>query len=69
MRTFVVRVFVPAEANGVPLCGIVEHVGTGRAEQFHGSHGLVDAVLDELARDAEPANESQEEPPGGRRRD
>jgi hypothetical protein len=65
MRTYVVRVFVPADASGVPLCGIVEHVGTGRAEPFHGSGGLIDAVLRDLGNDVEPGSESREEPPRG----
>jgi hypothetical protein len=34
VETFVVRVFVPADADGLLFCGVVEHAGTGSAESF-----------------------------------
>ena len=62
MRTFVVRVFVPAAAERLPLTGIVESVGTGRALAFQGPGALVDALLAELelTRPGEDAREEEE---------
>jgi hypothetical protein len=45
METFVVRIFVPnPDGQAVPLCGIVEHVSSGRAEAFQGIHDLASLV-------------------------
>ena len=50
METFVVRVFIPADAGDVSFCGVVEHVGTGRTEPFQGTRALICFVFGELAR-------------------
>ena len=63
METFVVRVFVPAEAGSVPFCGVVEVSSSGRAESFRSAHDLIQIVLHELelgrtaAEPAEPEGE------------
>jgi len=43
-----VRVCVPAGDAELELTGVVEHSGSGRSEHFHGSEGLVGAVLHQL---------------------
>jgi hypothetical protein len=48
VETFVVRVFVPAGAEGVPFCGVVQHAGTGRAEPFESTEDLIQIVIHEL---------------------
>lgn len=51
METFVVRIFVPAfDGDTLPLSGIVEHVASGRAEPFQGSHDLLALVREALER-------------------
>lgn len=50
MKTFVVRVFVAADGSEVPLCGVVDAVGSGRPERFRGGEGLLDVVRGELDR-------------------
>jgi len=51
METFVVRIFVPAlDGEAVPLCGIVEHVASGRAESFQGIDDLMCLVAGALER-------------------
>jgi hypothetical protein len=41
METFVVRVFVAPAGETIPLCGVVEHVGSGSREPFEGAAGLI----------------------------
>jgi hypothetical protein len=48
MKTFVVRVFVPADNAELEPAGLVEHVGTRRVDFFRGAHGLLDVVLNLL---------------------
>jgi hypothetical protein len=48
VETFVLRVFVPADAEDVPFCGIVEHPGSGLSESFHGVSELMRVVLQRL---------------------
>jgi hypothetical protein len=48
VETFVVRVFVAADADAVPFCGVVEHAGTGRAEPFQSTQDLIQIVIHEL---------------------
>jgi hypothetical protein len=49
METFVIRVFVAADAQGVPFCGVVEHAGRGRAQAFQSTNDLIHIVVEELA--------------------
>jgi hypothetical protein len=48
VETFVVRVFVPADLESIELCGLFEHVGSGRVESFRGRADLVDRFLTTL---------------------
>jgi hypothetical protein len=48
VETFVMRVFVPADADGVPFCGVVERSGSGRSEPFQSAQDLIQIVLYEL---------------------
>jgi hypothetical protein len=48
VETFVVRVFVPADADVVPFCGVVERSGSGRIESFQSAQDLIQIVLHEL---------------------
>jgi hypothetical protein len=48
MRTFVVRVFAPADDAELEPAGIVEHIGRRRVQYFKGAQGLVDVVLNGL---------------------
>jgi hypothetical protein len=58
VETFVIRIFVPADADGVPFCGIVERSGSGRAVSFQGAQDLIQIVLHELQRDSARGLES-----------
>ena len=50
METFVVRIFVPiVDGETLPLCGIVEHVGSGGSKSFHGGDDLVELMRRVLA--------------------
>ena len=62
METFVVRVFVAADAAPIELAGIVEHVATGTAKAFRGPSDLIGVVLHELGRDGEAASEPPTSP-------
>jgi hypothetical protein len=53
VETFVVRVFVPADVESEALCGLVQHVGSGRTESFRGPAALVHVVLEALDAGAE----------------
>jgi hypothetical protein len=44
METFVVRVFVPAEAGEARLAGLVEQVGTGWSARFASGEELLAAI-------------------------
>ena len=48
METFVVRVWRPgADEVGepaAPLTGVVEHIGTGRSNPFHGEQQLAEVI-------------------------
>jgi hypothetical protein len=48
VQTFVLRVFVPADAEDVPFCGIVEHPSSGLSESFRGLPELMRVVLQRL---------------------
>jgi hypothetical protein len=48
VETFVIRVFVASDQGEVPFAGVVEHIGAGRTQTFHGGADLVDVVLHEL---------------------
>ncbi len=52
METFVVRVFVPADAAETPLAGVVEHVGTGWSAPFGSEGELLAAFRSWLKREA-----------------
>jgi hypothetical protein len=44
METFVVRVFVPATPEALPLCGLVERVGVSGPTPFRGVEELITAL-------------------------
>jgi hypothetical protein len=47
METFVVRIWVPAEAADARLSelhGVVEHIGSGRSRRFAGSTQLISFI-------------------------
>jgi hypothetical protein len=48
METFVIRIFVAADTQRLPLTGIVEHVSAGRSEAFEGGAELLEFVRREL---------------------
>ena len=50
METFVVRVFVAADTERLPLVGFVESVSNGRRETFEGAAELLEIVRRELGR-------------------
>ena len=56
MKTFVVRLYVPAEPeprpSGAKLCGIAEEIATGRRASFAGDRELL-AFLADAAGDRE----------------
>lgn len=60
METFVVRVFVAAVGDPMPLCGVVEHVGSGSRDPFEGADALI--WLLESALRPVPATEQKGEP-------
>jgi hypothetical protein len=41
VETFVVRVFVAAVGEAVPLCGVVEHIGSGSRDAFENADRLI----------------------------
>lgn len=53
MQTFVVRLFLPAEPEPVPLCGLVERVGSRDVEVFESADGLI-RLLEAGLRQREP---------------
>jgi hypothetical protein len=48
VKTFVIRVFVAAKGQRLPLAGIVEHPSAGRREAFEGGAELLDIVRREV---------------------
>jgi hypothetical protein len=48
METFVIRVFVAADTQRLPLTGLVEYVSNGRRETFEGGAELLEIVRREL---------------------
>jgi hypothetical protein len=62
MKTFVVRVFVSADAQPLPLAGIVEHVSAGRREAFEGGTELLQIVQRELELDERADRTGRGEP-------
>jgi hypothetical protein len=51
METFVLRIFVPARRERLPLAGVIEHVGSGRKQAFQDQAELLDVVLHQLELD------------------
>jgi hypothetical protein len=50
VETFVVRIFVAADTQRLPLVGFVEYVSNGRKETFEGGTELLEIVKRELER-------------------
>ena len=65
METFVVRVFVPADQDGVPFCGLVEHIGDQRAQRFAGAIELLERIREGLRETVEPGRPADEPSEGG----